>query len=91
MHTSKVKKGVHSLLPISRQVLSRLQGGRAPLRVTVTWEDKHPNSKYPSFLLPPAFIADHNSIRYGLSLWSAGVSCPSCAPSQLLLHPQPTC
>jgi len=29
-------------------------------------------------------------IGHGISLWSAGVSCSSCVPSQLLVHPQPT-
>jgi len=46
--------------------------------------------KTPSFLLPQFYIAEHDVIRYGISLWSARVSCPSCVPSQVLVHPQPT-
>ncbi|KAM9304501.1 protein FAM133B isoform 4-T4 [Morus bassanus] len=36
------------------------------------------------------FIAEHNIIRCGISLWSVGVSCPSPVPSRLLVHPQST-
>ena len=44
----------------------------------------------PFLLLPPALYAEHDVIWYGISLWSVGVSSPSCVPSQLLVHPQPT-
>jgi len=37
----------------------------------------------------PSFYAEHDAIRYGMSLWSVGVSCPCRVPSQLLVHPQP--
>uniref|UniRef100_A0A672TUV7 Dipeptidase n=1 Tax=Strigops habroptila TaxID=2489341 RepID=A0A672TUV7_STRHB len=37
----------------------------------------------------PALYAEHDIIRYGISLGSVGVSCPGCVPSQVLLHPQP--
>jgi len=90
-HSSKAKQGIHSLFSMGRQVFSYLQESRAPSRIAVTWEDKSHNSKRPSFLLlPPALYADHDVIWYGISLWLAGVSCPSCVPSQLLVHPQPT-
>ena len=77
---------------MGRQVLSHLQESRAPSCVTVTWEDKchcTPNISplLPSFLLPPALYAEHDVIWYGVSLWSVGVSCPGCVPSQLLVHP----
>lgn len=36
-----------------------------------------------------AFIADHNVIWHGTSLWSVVISCPSCVPSQLLMLPHP--
>jgi len=39
-YTNKAKYRILSLLPISRQVLSRLQESRAPSHVTVAWEDK---------------------------------------------------
>ena len=44
----------------------------------------------PFLLLPPAVCAEHDAAWCGISLWSAGVSCPSRVPSQLLVHPQPT-
>ncbi|KAK4829515.1 hypothetical protein QYF61_005154 [Mycteria americana] len=37
----------------------------------------------------PALYAEHDAIWYGMSLWSVGVSCPSCVPSQPLVPPQP--
>ena len=36
------------------------------------------------------YIAQHDIVWHGMSLQSAGVSCPSRVPSQLLVHPQPT-
>ena len=83
MCASKAKEGIHSLLPISRQVLSHLQESRASWGVAFTWEDQHHNPKCLPF--PVAFIAEHAVIWSGISLWSVGVSCPSCVPSQLLL------
>lgn len=45
-------------------------------------------------ILPPTFsttfIAGHNVIWCGISLWSAGISCPSSVSFQLLVHHQPT-
>ena len=38
-----------------------------------------------------ALIAECDVIWYGKSLWPVWVSCPSCVPSQLLVHPQPPC
>ena len=41
----------------------------------------------PPFLpLSPQLYADHDSICHGTSLWPVWVSCPRCAPSQLLVH-----
>jgi len=37
----------------------------------------------------PSFIAERDTVWRGISLWSAGVSCPGCAPSQLLVCPPP--
>jgi len=39
---------------------------------------------------PPSFIAEHDIIQCGPSLWSAGISCPGCVPSQCPVHPQST-
>ena len=40
--------------------------------------------------LPLVFMAECDVIWNEISLWSVEVSCPSCVPSQLLVHPQPT-
>ena len=41
--------------------------------------------------LPPAYIAEHDAICYGTSLWTVWVSCPGSVPSQLLVSlPVPT-
>jgi len=91
MHLSKAKQGIHPPLPIGRQVPSHLQESRAPSGVTVVWEDKRHHSQLPP--LPPSslsFTDEHDVLWCGISLWSAGVSCPGCVHSQLLLHPQPT-
>ena len=90
MCASKAKQGIHSPLPMGRQVFSHLQDSRAPSHVTVIWEDKCHRSEFPPFiLLPPAVYAECDIIWYGISLWSVGVNCPSCVPSQLFGHPQP--
>ena len=44
----------------------------------------------PFLLLPQLYIAEHDVIWCGIALWSVEDSCPSCVPSQLLVHPQPT-
>jgi len=49
-----------------------------------------PSSAPPRQPPPQLCIAQHEVIWYGIRLWSITVSCPSCVPSQLLLHPQPT-
>ncbi|XP_071586248.1 iron-sulfur cluster assembly 1 homolog, mitochondrial isoform X2 [Heliangelus exortis] len=36
-----------------------------------------------------ALLSARDVIWYGISLWSVGISCPSCVPSQLLVHPSP--
>ena len=53
----------------------------------VIWGKQTPNIP-PFLLLPPTFIAELDVIWYGISLWSVGVSCPSCVFSQLLEQPQ---
>jgi len=74
--TSKAKQGIDSLLPISREVFSHFLESNASTCTAVTWEDKHHSSECPLFiLLPSAFIAEHDAIWYGISLWSVGVSC----------------
>ena len=94
MHTSKATQGIHSPLPTGRQVLSHPQESRAPSRVTwVTWllgKTDAINASVPLFLLHSALYAECDILCYGTSLWPAGVSCASCAPSQHLVHPQTT-
>ena len=38
---------------------------------------------------PPGSIAQHGLLCCGIPLWSVGLSCPGCVPSQRLGHPQP--
>lgn len=38
----------------------------------------------------PSVIIQHDATWSGIALWSLGISCPSCVPSQVFLHPQPT-
>lgn len=83
----KKEKEVYWLLPISRQE------NRAPLHVTLTlililtisWEGKCCSFEQCPCFLPflPALHAEHVAIWYGTS---AGVSCPRCVASQLLVH-----
>jgi len=87
-HTSKAKQGIHSLLPISRQVFSHLQESRAPSHRTVTWEDKCHNSECPPFsLLPPTLYAEHDVIWHGLSLRSVGLAVRAVSPPLFLCAP----
>ena len=67
--------------------------GRCPAisgkAIRAAWNTNAITPKIPHFLLPPpAFIAEHNVIGYGISLWWVGVSCPGSVPSQYLVHPQ---
>jgi len=41
-----------------------------------------------SSFFPPAFIAKHDIICYGISFLSIWVSYPSCVHSQIFVHPQ---
>jgi len=56
MHTSKAKQGIHSPLPIGRQVFSHLQKSHAPSHLTVTWGDKGHHSEHPLIPPSPSFI-----------------------------------
>lgn len=57
---------------------------RAPSSATLTWENKHHHCQHPHFLLLLLCAV----VWCGKSLWSVGISCPSCDPSQPLVHPQ---
>jgi len=93
MHAIKEKQGIHSLLPIGRQVFSYLQESKAPSCVMVTWEDKTQSLQMCAPLLSsrPSFICWAWCPMHMTSLWSAGIRCPSCVPFQHPVHPQPTC
>ena len=43
----------------------------------------------PPASFPPSSHAECDAIWSGISLWSVGVSCPGCVPSQDLAHPVP--
>lgn len=51
VHATKAKRGIHSLLPISRQMPNFSLGSRASAHVTVAWEDKHHNPSFPELSL----------------------------------------
>ena len=79
--TSKAKQGIHSPLPMGRQVLSHLQESRASSRAKVTWEENRHHGRHPPFLLlSPAFIASAECHM----VWDI-----ASVPSQLLAHLQP--
>ena len=40
----------------------------------------------PSRATPPSLYTEHDVLWYGISLWLVRLSCPGCAPSQLLVH-----
>lgn len=62
-------------------MFSHPQDSRAPSWVMVTlWMSPFPSSD-------PALYQTAEVIECGMSLWSAGVSCPGCVPSQILLAP----
>ncbi|KAF1507314.1 Collagen type IV alpha-3-binding protein, partial [Megadyptes antipodes antipodes] len=69
LQRDKAKQGIHSLLPIGRQVFSHLQESRAPSCIRVTWEDKHRDSKCSP--LPPSSLS-----FLLLSMMSYGVEYP---------------
>ena len=70
-----------------------LVGSRVTVHLVVASEEKgrnkecHPTPHPPtsSFLL--AFVADHDVIWYGISIWSAWVGCPGYVTSNLLPTP----
>lgn len=53
----------------------------------VSWEDRKHHSKLHSSVLNTGFVAGHNVIWYGISLWPVWVSCRGCVSSHLLVHP----
>lgn len=82
MHTSKAKQGIHSPLPMGRQVLIHPEESSAPSHVTVTWEDKCQHSDYPP--CPPSsahyIYTEHDVIWFGKSLVSVGSPVPAVSP-----------
>lgn len=80
LHTSKAKQGIHSRLPMGRQVFSHSQEIRALSHAMVTWEKKHQHSESPPHSSSPALYA----IWYGILLCGQlSWVCPptnSCAP-----------
>jgi len=47
-----------------------------------------PEQGQPPLTSSPSFTAEHGTVWCGMSLWSVGVRCPQCVPSQRLLHLQ---
>ena len=84
-HASKANQGIHSLLPISRQVFSHLQQSRAPSRIMVTREAKRHHSECPP---PSSFIPQ----LYALSTTSYSTEHPfGQLGSAVLAVPPPSC
>lgn len=51
MCVTKAERGLHSLLPINRQMSNYSLGRRASACVMVAWQDKHHNPSFPELLL----------------------------------------
>lgn len=60
-----------------------------PLHLAAASEDKCLDNEWVSPFLSLNFIVEHYTVQYGMSLWSAGVSCPGWIPSQPLAYSQP--
>lgn len=72
---NKAKRGIYSLLPISRQ----MNENRVSICVAVAWVDECHNHECPCILpFPLAFNAEHNVIWYGVFCWALWVNCPLC-------------
>jgi len=85
---SKAKEGIHSLLPISRQVFSHLQESRAPPHVKVTWENKHHHSKCPHFLLlAQVYVLSMTSYGMEYPFGQLGKAVPAVSPPSFLCPP----
>jgi len=89
--TSKAKQGIQSPLRTGRLVFSHLQESRAPSHIMVPWEDKRLHSECPSFFLLSSGLCcwTWHHMVWNISLVNCA-SCPTCVPSQLLVHPQPS-
>lgn len=86
MHTNKTNQGIHSPLPIGRQVCSHPHESRAPLHVMLTWDDKCHHTSSPSFFFSQLYTL---RIWYRICLGSDGVSSSGCVPSQIFAHSEP--
>ena len=73
VHASKAKQGIHSPLPMGRQVFSHPQESRAPSHIMVTWEDKCHNARCPPFLpSSPSLYTQHDIMVWNIPLASSG-------------------
>lgn len=90
-HTSKAKQEFNYHSPWAGRCSAFPSPGKQDPITSVAFEDKqHLSECCPFHLLSlNIFITEHDTIRYVMSLWPAGVSCSTCVPSHLLLHPQP--
>lgn len=70
--------------------MSHLQESKAPSHAKVTGMASAITQKFFHFLVPsPILYPEHDAIWYGTFFWTSGVRCPSCVPSQLVVHSQP--
>lgn len=85
-HTSKSKHGIHSLLSQAGKYSTISRKARLIKPSGFSGRQKSSLKTF-SVLLYPSFIAEHDAIWYGMSLWPVWVSCPflcllpaTCAP-----------
>lgn len=96
MLTSKTEGGINSVLPINRQMFSHCHESRLHDKELLLGKANMvtPNILTYSFF-PTTFSADYvvmgHDIMCGTSFCSAGISCPSCVPSQITMQPLPAC
>lgn len=75
-------KPIHSLLPISRWMSSHVLGSSSIANLLGKANNVTMNIP-PSSTFPQSLIAEHGiTVCYRISLWSTGVTCPGCVPSQ---------
>lgn len=91
-YASKAKQEIHSPVLICRQAFRHLQQMLEQCSVIQWGLGKISVICLTSPLLPSShspLYAGNDIIWPRIFLWSVGVSCPGCAPSQFLVHPEP--
>lgn len=74
---------------MSRQVFTHPQESKTPSHRRGTGDNKYPLNISHFLLLLPVLVTEHDAMWFGIRLWSFGVTCPGCVPSQFLVQSQP--